>query len=383
MQPTALQSSPEDLTWMRKALRLAMRGYGGTSPNPMVGAVLVRDGTLLGEGWHRRAGAPHAEVEAIQDALAHGHSPADASLYVTLEPCSTHGRTPPCTEAIVRSGISRVIAGATDPNPAHAGRGFDTLIAAGVQVDRGIAAEQATLLNEAFNHWIVRHRPFVTVKAAMSLDGKIATASGESRWITSPRSRAYGMRMRRGMDAILVGVNTIVWDDPKLTVRRGEKDLGKRFPRFILDAQARIPLHARVCRGGDASSTTIVVAETAAKDRVSSLADCATVLVAPCKDGRIDLAWLLDELGRNNITSLLVEGGGEVNASFLMGGFAQRIAFFYAPRIIGGHASPGAVGGSGVVALRDALRLREPRWRALGEDLLLTARMDASHASSS
>ncbi len=204
---------------MRLGLQLAQRGYGATSPNPMVGAVLVRGGRILGRGWHHRAGLPHAEIEALRDAQKNGHNARGATLYVTLEPCSTHGRTPPCTEAIKAAGIKKVVIGATDPNPKHAGKAFKILRRAGIEVVHGILAEDCARLNEAFNHWIVHRTPFVTVKAGMTLDGKIATADGESRWITGEQARAYGMKLRGGMDAILAGVNTILLDDPMLTFR--------------------------------------------------------------------------------------------------------------------------------------------------------------------
>src|ERR1041385_7435431 len=204
---------------MRLALRLARRGCGTSSPNPMVGAVLLKQGVIIGRGWHRRAGGPHAEIEALRDAERKGRSPKGATLYVTLEPCSTHGRTPPCTDAIVAAGIKRVVVGATDPNPPHAGRAFRLLKRAGIGVTPGVHAEECARLNEAFNHWIVRRTPFVTVKAAMTLDGKIATANGESKWITGEQARACGMKLRQGADAILVGINTLLADDPSLTVR--------------------------------------------------------------------------------------------------------------------------------------------------------------------
>ena len=206
--------------YMRLALRLARRGYGTTSPNPMVGAVLVKGAKIIGRGWHHRAGEPHGEIEAIQDATRRGNSVKGATLYVTLEPCSTHGRTPPCTDAVLKAGIKHVIIGATDPNPGHRGKAFEILKRGGVKVAAGVLAAECAELNEAFNHWIVHRTPFVTVKAAMTLDGKIAAASGESKWITSEKARAYAMKLRQGADGILVGINTILADDPSLTVRR-------------------------------------------------------------------------------------------------------------------------------------------------------------------
>src|SRR4051794_30973739 len=207
--------------YMRMALQLAQRGYGQTSPNPMVGAVLVKSGKIIGTGWHRRAGEPHAEIEALNDARNRGADVRGATLYVTLEPCSTHGKTPPCTDAIRGAGINKVVVGATDPNPRHAGAGFKLLRNGGIQVATGVLEKECASLNEAFNHWIVHRRPFVVVKSAMTMDGKIATAAGESKWITGEEARDYGMRLRQGADAILVGVNTVLADDPRLTVRRG------------------------------------------------------------------------------------------------------------------------------------------------------------------
>jgi diaminohydroxyphosphoribosylaminopyrimidine deaminase/5-amino-6-(5-phosphoribosylamino)uracil reductase len=372
--------SESDFARMDLALRLARRGYGRTSPNPMVGAVLVQSGRIIARGWHRQAGQPHAEIEAMRNAIAQGHSLKGATLYVTLEPCSTSGRTPPCTEAIIASGITDVVCGATDPNPKHAGRGFELLRAAGIGVIKGVRAGQCERLNEAFNHWITRGTPFVTVKAAMSLDGKLATASGQSKWITGLRARAFGMKLRRGSDGILVGVNTVIKDDPKLTLRGRHGRSGRPLRRFVLDSHARTPLGAELLNDPLASATTCIVSGEASPESVSRLAARANVWVAPLLNGRIDLGWVLARLGRDGVVSLLVEGGGEVNASFLLGGHAQRIAFFYAPIILGGRQSTTAVGGIGAGSLEDGLSLNEVAWRKLGQDLLLTARLQPPHA---
>ena len=367
-----------DVQFMRVALRLARRGFGATSPNPMVGALLVKRGKIIGRGWHRRAGEPHAEIEALNYARARGNDAKGSTLYVTLEPCSTHGRTPPCTEAIEAAGIKRVVVGATDPNPAHAGRGFKILKRAGIEVVHGVLEDEATRLNEAFNHWIVRRTPFVTVKAAMTLDGKIATARGESKWITGTKAREYGMNLRRGADAVLVGINTVLADDPALTTRKAQSL--KR--RIVLDSQARTPLNSRVVGDEFAGLTTILVSKQAPKARVAALAKRARVVVAPSarakgkdEEPRIDLRWLLKKLGAEQVTSLLVEGGGEVNASFLLGGLVQRVAFFYAPKILGGRDARKAVGGTGVQSVVEMIRLREVEWRRLGPDFLLTGRV--------
>ena len=373
-----------DAQFMRFALRFARRGYGATSPNPMVGAVLVTGGKIIGRGWHRRAGRPHAEIEALRDAQKGGHEPRGATLYVTLEPCCTQGRTPPCTDAIIAAGIRRVVTGATDPNPSHAGKGFRILKRAGIEVVQGVLQAECTKLNEAFNHWIVRRTPLVTVKAAMTLDGKIATASGESKWITGEIARAHGRKLRQGNDAILVGVNTILADDPSLTARAkmadGKWKMGKAIRRIILDSMARTPLEAKIVSDEFSALTTVVVSRHAPKKRVAALAKRINVLVAPLQRSSsrnsraaIDLGWLLERLGAENVTSLLVEGGGEVNASFLMGGFAQRVAFFYAPKILGGQDARKAVAGDSAKNLAEVLLLREVEWRRLGGDLLLTA----------
>ena len=399
---TAAQVEPR---YMRLALQLARRGYGATSPNPMVGAVVVRGDKIIGRGWHHRAGAPHAEIEALRDAQKRGHKVNGATLYVTLEPCCTYGRTPPCTEAIKAAGIKRVVAGAIDPNPQHQGKAFKILRRAGIAVVPGVLAEECERLNEAFNHWIVQRTPDVTVKAGMTLDGKIATALGESRWITGERARAHGMKLRQGADAILVGINTVLADDPSLTVRNPRSELrsskagrsprsedgspereaqgasaaGLSHPlrRIVLDTMGRTPLVAKVVNDECAALTTIVVSKLAPQRRVAALAKRVRVTVAPGSDGKINLRWLLKKLGSENVTSLLVEGGGEVNAAFLLPGLAQRIAFFYAPMILGGRDSRRAVAGEGAGTLAESLSLADLQWRRLGPDWLLTARLVA------
>jgi diaminohydroxyphosphoribosylaminopyrimidine deaminase/5-amino-6-(5-phosphoribosylamino)uracil reductase len=368
---------PSDLDFMRLALSLARRGFGHTSPNPMVGAILVRDGAVIGQGWHHRAGDAHAEIEALCDAQRRGLAGGGtngATLYVTLEPCSTHGRTPPCTDAIITAGIRRVVVAASDPNPAHRGRGFAILRCAGLEVSTGLLAQESAEMNEAFEHWIVRRTPFVTVKAAMSLDGKIATVAGESRWMTGEKARRVGMKLRAGADAILVGVKTVLADDPSLTVRlRGFRE--KRWRRIILDPRARTPLTAKVVSDEHAASTMVVVTKSAPARRAAALGRRVRLLRAPARADSIDLQWLLRQLGQEEITSLLVEGGGETDAAFLSAGVVGRVVFFYAPLVVGGRGAPKAVAGEGVGSLRAALKLQEARWRRIGADLLLSARV--------
>jgi diaminohydroxyphosphoribosylaminopyrimidine deaminase/5-amino-6-(5-phosphoribosylamino)uracil reductase len=369
-----------DFAYMRLALGLARRGYGTTSPNPMVGAVLVKGDRIIGRGWHTGAGQPHAEIEALRDAARRGHSPRGASLYVTLEPCSTHGRTPPCTEAIISAGIERVIAGAVDPNPRHAGTGLVALRQRGLKVNQGVLGDRCERLNDAFNFWITRRRPFVIVKAAMTLDGKIASQTGESKWITGKTARAYGMELRQGADAILVGINTILSDDPALSVRfagGGARGKQPELRRFVLDALARTPLEARVVSDPFARLTTIVVSQRAPRKRVRALERRARVIAAPAREGKINLPWLLKKLGAEEVTSLLVEGGGEVNASFLLNGLAQQVAFFYAPKVLGGANARKAVAGRGAEGLEDSVPLTDVEWRKLGADWLLLGKLGA------
>lgn len=385
-----------DARFMKLALRLARKGYGTASPNPMVGAVLVKDGTIIGRGWHRRAGLPHAEIEALRDAQKRRENPQGATLYVTLEPCSTHGRTPPCSDAVIAAGIKRVFVGGIDPNPKHAGKGLAILKRAGIKVLRfdDSTVNECVALNQAFNHWIVHRTPLVTVKAGMTLDGKIATASGESRWITSEQSRAFAMNLRQGADAILAGVNTILLDNPSLTVRFGTKKGGniehptsnaehrKQLRRIVLDSMARTPLNSKVVSDEFASLTTVVVSRGAPKNKIAALAKRVNVMIAPTSPQRrarsdapclINLRWLMKQLGKENVTSLLIEGGGEVNESFLVGGLAHRIAFFYAPKVLGGRNSRKGVAGEGARSAREIINLRDLEWHKVGPDLFLTA----------
>jgi diaminohydroxyphosphoribosylaminopyrimidine deaminase / 5-amino-6-(5-phosphoribosylamino)uracil reductase len=360
--------------FMRRALALAERGYGGTSPNPMVGALLVKGGRILGEGWHQRAGEPHAEVNAM---AAAGTDFRGASLYVTLEPCSTHGRTPPCTDAIIQAGISEVIVAATDPNPKHSGQGFTILRKAGIKVRTGLLREEADRLNEAFNFWVTERRPWVICKCAMSLDGKIATNPGESKWITGAKARDFGMRLRLGADAILVGINTIIRDDPRLTLRPvpGMKaPPWKRLRRIILDPGARISERARVFTGEHRDLTTVIVGAGALKKRVNALEKVAQVMVAPANRSReINLRWVLRKLAAEGITSLLVEGGGETHARFFRQALVNRVHFFYAPILITGRAAPKGVAGNRTLLRGRGMRLEEVEWRKIGPDLLCSA----------
>jgi len=367
-------AASNDEYWMREALSLARQGLGRTSPNPAVGAVLVRQGRCLGRGWHRRAGTAHAEIAALQNAQDRGHSVSGADLYVTLEPCSTHGRTPPCVEAILHSGVRRVIVGAIDPNPSHRGAGLRFLARKGIEVQTGILTLPCLELNEAFNHHIARRRPWVVVKAAMTLDGKIATREGDSKWITSAAARADGMRLRWASDALVAGVETVRRDDPELSLRGKGPDWKRRtWRRFILDTHARIPLEARILVPGTPGSTTIVVGETADPRRIARLEKRAQVWVLPEKEGRVDVDRFLQRAGAQQIMQILVEGGGEVQAAFLLPGLAHRVAFYYATAILGGNLSRRAVAGDGATRRSEAVALHRVQWRRLGPDWRMTA----------
>jgi diaminohydroxyphosphoribosylaminopyrimidine deaminase / 5-amino-6-(5-phosphoribosylamino)uracil reductase len=362
--------------FMRRALRLAKRGYGSVSPNPMVGAVLTREGKIIGEGWHRQAGGPHAEIEALQAAQRQGESVKGATMYVTLEPCSTHGLTPPCTKTLHHAGIRKVFCATQDPNPRHSGKGFDELRHYGIELHTGLLEEQAAALNAPFNHWIVTSKPWVLLKSALTLDGKIATPAGESKWITNPISRRWAMRLRQGADAILTGVGTILSDDPSLTVRlsrRNSAEVLKCPRRFVMDTSARIPLRARALTDDWRDHTTVIVGDTAPRARVHVLKQQTNVWIAPVREDRIDPLWVIDQMAKQGITSLMVEGGGEINHTFLFSNCCQRVAFFYAPKILRGSAALKAVAGPGAPALDQSIRLTQVQWRKLGADWLLMA----------
>jgi diaminohydroxyphosphoribosylaminopyrimidine deaminase/5-amino-6-(5-phosphoribosylamino)uracil reductase len=359
--------SDEDL--MRRAVTLAERARGLTSPNPLVGALVGRDGVVVGEGYHTRAGAPHAEREAL---AAAGEAARAATLYVTLEPCVHHGRTPPCVPSVLEAGIRRVVVAVLDPNPRVAGAGVAALRAAGVEVSLGCLEEDARRLNRPFFTWITKGRPFVTLKAAMSLDGKIASWDGSSRWITGEAARREAHRLRSESDAVAVGISTVLADDPELTVR-----LDPPWPRepyrVVVDSRGRIPLSARVLSAGQPERTLVAVTAAAPAEKVQALeARGVRVLRLAARDGRVDLASLGAELAAREVTALLLEGGGELNAGFLEAGLVDRVAVFVGPLLLGGRQAKTPVEGAGR-GLKEAFRLGAMTVRTLGEDLLIEA----------
>ncbi len=358
---------------MARAMALARRAEGRTSPNPLVGAVLVQGDRVVGEGFHERAGLPHAEAVAL---AAAGEAARGATLYVNLEPCAHFGRTPPCADAIVAAGVRRVVAACGDPNPLVAGRGFARLRAAGVEVTEGVLAEEARALNETFFHYVTTGRPFFLLKAAMTLDGKIATAAGRSRWITGPEARAEVHRLRASLDAVLVGVGTVLADDPLLTARTP----GGRDPvRVVADSLLRLPAESRVLNPDSPAPLWVATTEAGWRARGPALLAAARrrgaaceVLVLPAREGRVDLAALAAELARRRVTSVLAEAGATLNAALLAAGLVDKVAFFLAPAIVGGEAAPGPVGGAGVAELASSWRLEGIRVRPVGADLLVT-----------
>ena len=356
---------------MREALKLARRGAGTASPNPMVGAVIVSGGRLVGSGYHVRPGAPHAEALALEEA---GPAARGATLYVTLEPCAHWGRTPPCTEAIIGGGIRRVVAAMEDPDEKVRGRGIRRLAEAGIETSLGVAGDGARRLNEAY----VKHRttglPFVTAKWAMTLDGRIATRTGDSRWISSEASRALAHEVRATSDAILVGVGTVLRDDPQLTARG---PAARQPARVVVDSTLRIPGDARLlARNG--APVIIATTSRAPRDARAALeARGVEVCVADGPNGRVDLAAVLAALGQRGMTSLLVEGGGTIHGAFVDGGLVDKVLVFLGPLIVGGPA-PGPIGGAGVETIAQALRLAEVTIRQVEGDVVIEGYLSAA-----
>jgi diaminohydroxyphosphoribosylaminopyrimidine deaminase / 5-amino-6-(5-phosphoribosylamino)uracil reductase len=355
---------------MRRALELAARGGHLTSPNPMVGAIVVdRSGEFGGEGYHARAGEPHAERLALERAGARAQG---GTLYVTLEPCSHQGRTPPCADAVVAAGIARVVVAMEDPDKRVAGAGLARLREAGIPVNLGVEEAAARRLNRFY----IKHRttglPWVTARFGASLDGKIATASGESRWITSEAARVESHRLRQQHDVILVGAGTVVADDPELTNRLPE---AARQPlRVVLDSTLRVPATAKVLAGGESAPTLVVTTPQASEEAIAELRNTGVevVKVAANPEQRVDVAEVLRLLGERGVLSLLVEGGSEVSGAFFDAGLVDGVVAFLAPIVIGGADAPGAVGGRGAARLADAFRLANLEVTRVGDDLMIS-----------
>ncbi len=359
--------TPDDERFMRHALVLATKGRGRTSPNPMVGAVVAQHGRIVGEGYHARAGKPHAEVIALEHA---GGAARNADLYVTLEPCGHYGRTPPCADRIIQTGIRRVVVPTIDPNPLVSGRGVQRLRDAGVIVDLGLRSEDATDLNEVFIKFIKHRTPFVVLKAAISLDGKIATRTGDARWVSGERSREHVHTLRDQVDAVIVGIGTVRRDNPRLTTRLPE---GGRDPiRVVVDGLGPFPYDAQILQADAASRTWVAVAADAPAERIRALEHRGLmVLEAGGFRGRVSLEHLLKRLGEREITSVMIEGGEGIFTSAIEEGIVDKFLLFVAPILVGGKTAPGLFGGTGTEKIDHALRLARLRIEQLGEDLLI------------
>lgn len=359
----------DDLAYMRLALELAKQGEGWTSPNPMVGAVIVKNGQIIGKGWHERYGSLHAERSAIH---ACTQSPDGATMYVTLEPCCHQGHQPPCTDAILEAGITRVVIGSQDPNPLVAGKGLELLRQHGLQVETGILKQECDSLNRVFFHYIQTGRPYVVLKYAMTMDGKIATRTGASQWITSPEARERVHQDRHRYTAIMTGVGTVLSDDPLLTCRIPG---GKNPIRIICDTHLRTPLDSQIVRTAQKVPTILVTCGAGERCAPYQQAGCQ-VWDLPAKDGHVDLHLLMDRLGKAQIDSILLEGGGALNWSALESGIVQKVQTYLAPKLFGGTQAPSPIGGLGVSLPSQAVGLTHTTITQLGPDFLLESEVE-------
>ncbi len=407
-----------DEEYMQRALELALRGSGWVNPNPLVGAVVVRDGRIIGEGWHTAFGEPHAERQALADCRRRGEDPKGATVYVTLEPCCHTGKTPPCTEALIEAGVVRVVMGAPDPNPKVSGGGIAQLEAAGIEVVQGVLVEECQKVNLAFFHYIKTGKPYVTLKYAMTLDGKIATRSGKSKWITGPEARRRVHEDRQRNAAIMVGVNTVIKDDPLLTCRlddfedqafaeesvsdsdfedllerelaedeaayealqegdavettsRGFKPKISNPIRIVCDTHLRTPLSSQIVKTAASVPTYIATAESDMKKHMPYREQECDIIVVPEAAGHIDIEVLMEKLGAMGIDSVIVEGGSEINWSVLAYEVVSKVQAYIAPKLFGGAKAPSPVAGFGVEAPKYAIELSEPEVTMLGSDLLV------------
>lgn len=355
--------------YMNMALELAVKGEGFVSPNPLVGAVIVKDGKVVGKGFHKFFGGPHAEVYALKEA---GDDARGGELYVTLEPCSHYGKNPPCAKAVIEAGIKKVVVAVKDPNPLVSGKGIKMLENAGVKVHTGIMEREAFKINEIFMKYITRKIPFVTIKSAVTIDGKIALSNGESKWITGEKSREKVHEMRNKYTAVMAGIGTIIKDDPLLTTRLGGRG---RSPRAILiDSKLRIPISSKILGTLDDRDIVIACTENFDKSKFRKLENMGVkIIVCPEKDDKVDLKYLVKKLGKEGIDSILVEGGGRLNFSVLESGIADKVVYFIAPMIFGGDNSKTSVEGKGVDKISMAVKFKDMSFKRIGEDLMLEA----------
>ena len=363
-----LMDNEQHLGWMKQAVSLARNGEGRTTPNPPVGAVIVRDGKLVGEGYHPQAGEPHAEVFALRNA---GEAARGATVYVTLEPCSHFGKTPPCADALISAGVKAVYVGVTDPNPQVAGRGIERLRAAGIDVHTGLLGGECRQLIAAFKKHIETGIPYTVYKSAMTLDGNTATQSGDSRWVSGCESRQRVHQLRNRVDAIMVGVDTVCHDDPLLNTRL-DGEIGQDPLRIIVDSHLRMPLNSRLLHQ-DSSASTIVATVCHDSDKIEAFeAVGAEILILPEDDGRVSLSELWRELGERNVQKLLLEGGATLAGAALNAGLIDQLMLFIAPKLLGGVTQHGILNGMSCNLMAEAIRLDNHHFEQVGHDLLIT-----------
>lgn len=360
-------SSISDIKFMKRAITLSKKGIGSVNPNPLVGAVIVKNGQIIGEGYHACYGGPHAEVNAFNNA---SEGVEGAIMYVTLEPCSHYGKTPPCVDKIIEKKISKVFVGLLDPNPLVMGRGIQKLIDHGIEVKVGLLEKEILKLNEIFIKYITTKQPFCILKTAMTLDGKIATVSGDSKWITNEKSRQFVHKIRHQVSAIMIGIGTVIQDNPSLTTRlNGGK--GSNPIRIIVDSKGRLPIDSIIYKTGNKDNTIIAVTEKVDMDQLKKLEEKLRVVLVPEKDGKVDLKYLFTFLGEKGIDSILLEGGGNLNFSALQENLVDKMLTFIAPKVLGGKDALTPVEGQGIRIISEAIQLEREKIYHFNEDIMI------------
>ncbi|MFA8436258.1 MAG: bifunctional diaminohydroxyphosphoribosylaminopyrimidine deaminase/5-amino-6-(5-phosphoribosylamino)uracil reductase RibD [Marinifilaceae bacterium] len=361
----------QELQYMQRALELAKKGVGGVNPNPLVGAVIVKDGKVIGEGYHEVFGGPHAEVNAFASAT---EDVEGATMYVTLEPCSHFGKTPPCAEAIVKNKLSKVYIGMLDPNPLVAGRGVKIMEENGIEVEHGFLVEELTQMNRVFLKFIQTKLPYVVMKTAMTLDGKIATHTGDSKWVSNDLSREFVHRLRNELAGIMVGVDTVIADDPMLTTRLPKK--GRNPIRIVVDSSGRIPLKSKILNSAEEAVTIVAVTEKASLEKIEAIQTLGNeVLVIESKEDRVDIQNLMQKLGERGVDGILLEGGATLNFSALQEGVVDEVVSFIAPKIVGGATAKTPVGGAGIEKMKRAIALEDIQISNWDNDLMLVGKV--------
>lgn len=358
---------------MYRALELSKQGIGFVNPNPLVGALIVKDNKIIGEGFHEYFGGPHAEINAFNNTR---QDVKGATMYVTLEPCSHHGKTPPCADAIVKAGISKVIIGMKDPNPLVAGRGIAILEKNGIKVECGVLENEIKEINKVFIKYITTHKPFCVLKTAMTLDGKIATKTGDSQWISNSDSRKYVHELRHQYSGIMVGINTVLTDNPSLTTRRDKQNNNSDPVRIVVDSKAGIPLNSKILNLNSNSQTIIACTQQAPANKIKQIEQKgAKIIITSSKNNQVNLDELMTKLGESGIDSVLLEGGSSLNFSALQEGIIDRVLAFIAPKIFGGQTAKTPVEGNGIEQIKDAFELDEMEITRFMDDILISAKI--------